>query len=96
MHAVNEYNACMKRKREMQYTVRGVPSRVDEALRKRARQQEKSLNEVTLDALASAVGLGEERPLYHDLDALAGTWVSDPEFDRAIEMQDQVEPAAWK
>lgn len=96
MHAVNEYNACMKRKRAMQYTVRGVPSRVDEALRKRARQQEKSLNEVTLDALVSAVGLAEERLLYHDLDALAGTWVSDPEFDQAIEMQDQVEPAAWK
>ncbi len=54
------------------------------------------MNEVTLDALVSAVGLAEERPLYHDLDALAGTWVSDPEFDQAIEMQDQVEPAAWK
>ncbi|MGI8785219.1 MAG: hypothetical protein ACR2L2_16395 [Acidobacteriota bacterium] len=86
----------MKRKRDRQYTVRGVTSRVDEALRKRAQQQEKSLNEVTLEALASAVGLAEERPLYHDLDGLAETWVSDPEFDQAIEMQDQVDPAAWK
>lgn len=86
----------MKRKRDRQYTVRGVTSRVDEALRKRARQQDKSLNEVTLEALASAVGLAEERPLYHDLDALAGTWVSDAEFDQAIEVQDQVDPAAWK
>lgn len=29
--------------------------------------------------------------MYHDLDALAGTWVEDPDFDAAIELQEIIE-----
>jgi hypothetical protein len=64
---------------------------VDRALRQKSKQSGKSLNAVALDALAKGLGLSEKRPVYHDLDELAGTWVEDPAFDAAIAAQDQVE-----
>ena len=79
-----------------QYTVRGVPDRVDEALRRRARDEGKSLNQVTVEALAAAAGIGETEVRYHDLDSLAGTWLADPEFDAALEEQNQIDPELWK
>ena len=51
---------------------------------------------MALRALERGLGLAEEQPRYHDLDDLAGTWVDDPEFDRAIEAMDQVDPELWR
>jgi plasmid stability protein len=36
----------------MQYTIRGIPERLDTVLRERARAEGKSLNAIALDALA--------------------------------------------
>jgi len=55
-----------------------------------------SLNQVAVEALTLAAGLAEERPTYHDLDHLAGTWVDDPEFDAAVQAQDQVDAELWR
>ena len=80
----------------MQYTIRKVPEAVDRALRKRAREANKSLNDTALEALTLGVGIdggGEIR--YHDLDKLAGTWVEDPAFDRAVEEMDRIDPGMW-
>ena len=79
-----------------QYTVRGVPDRVDAALRRKARDEGKSLNQVTIEALAAAAGVAEKPVLYHDLDTLAGTWQADPEFDAAVEEQKQIDRDLWK
>jgi hypothetical protein len=79
-----------------QYTVRGVPDRVDAALRRRAREEGKSLNQVTVEALEAASGVAETPVLYHDLDSLAGSWRDDPEFDASLEAQDQVDPQVWQ
>ena len=81
---------------EKQYTVRGVPDRVDEALRRRAKEEGKSLNQVTVEALAAASGVAEAPVRYHDLDSLSGTWQVDPEFDDALAAQDQVDPDVWQ
>lgn len=35
-------------------------------------------------------------PVHHDLDDLAGTWVSDPAFDEAISAQRQIDADMWK
>ena len=78
-----------------QYTIRRVPPRLDQELRRKAREEQRSLNEMALRALERGLGLAEEQPRYHDLDDLAGTWVDDPEFDRAIEAMDQVDPG-WR
>ncbi len=79
-----------------QYTIRQVPKRLDAALRLAARRQGKSLNEITLDVLSQGLGMAGEPIRYHDLDALAGSWIDDPDFDKAIEAQDQIDSAVWK
>ncbi len=80
----------------MQYTIRNVPTRVDRALRKRARDERKSLNRIALDVMEKGLGLADQPARYHDLDELAGKWVEDPEFDRAIEEMDEIDPELWK
>ena len=90
------YTVGMKRKHNVQYTVRGIPPRLDKLVRRRARREGKSLNQIALEALQALVGLGRERIRYHDLDSLAGSWVEDPEFEEAIRAQDQVDLAIWQ
>jgi hypothetical protein len=45
----------------MQYTIRGIPVAVDNALRERARLAGKSLNEAAVDALAEGSGMAGSR-----------------------------------
>ena len=81
----------------LQYTVRNIPAHVDGALRRRAGEERKSLNEVLRDALIREAGVVEPSTrLYTDLDALAGTWVDDPGFDETIRAQDQVDVSLWR
>jgi hypothetical protein len=80
----------------MQYTLRNVPQAVDEALRRRAREEGKSLNDVALEALCEGVGLGPQRLRRRDLSDLAGSWKPDAEFKKAIAAQDQIDEDLWK
>ena len=79
-----------------QYTVRGIPDRVDKLARRRAKATHKSLNTVLVEALSQGLGAGEEKTVYHDLDSLAGTWVHDPAFDAAMEAFESVDEDMWK
>ena len=80
----------------MQYTIRGIPPAVDEALRKRAKSSGKSLNEAAIDALAEGVGLPETRRKRRDLSDIVGTWVEDKDFDDAIADQNRIDDDLWK
>ena len=80
----------------MQYTIRNVPKSVDQALRKRAREEGKSLNEAVVEVLKKALLAGGERVRHHDLDFMIGTWVEDPQFDKAIAEQRRIDPEDWK
>ena len=84
------YNSCM------QYTIRNVPEAMDAMLRTRAKREGKSLNEVVLEALASALGFGRVPARRRDLSDVAGTWKEDPEFDRAIEDQKTIDEDLWR
>lgn len=84
------YNLCM------QYTIRNVPNSLDAALRRRAREQGKSLNEVAIEALARGAGVTEERCRQRDLHDIVGTWHSDRAFDRALEAQDKIDKELWQ
>lgn len=80
----------------VQYTLRQIPRELDAALRRKAKREGKSLNQVALEALTRGAGT-EQAPLkFHDLDFAIGTWVDDPEFDKIIEEQDQIDPEMWK
>lgn len=80
----------------MQYTVRNIPDALDAELRERAREQKKSLNEVTVETLARGLGLSKEKVRYRDLSDVAGSWKEDPAFDQAIADQDVIDPELWK
>jgi hypothetical protein len=83
----------MPAKSAVQYTIRGVPREVDRELRRRARDQKVSLNQLLVDELRSVAGTPRK---YRSLEGIAGTWKEDPEFDRALEEQRQIDTDLWK
>ena len=88
--ACNAYNICM------QYTIRNVPDALDEALRRAAREQGKSLNEMAIEALARGAGVTGERSRQRKLNDIAGTWRKDPAFESALDSQDTIDEEMWK
>jgi hypothetical protein len=80
----------------MQYTIRNVPAVLDQTLRRCARERGKSLNEVTIEALARGAGVTDERDRQRDLSDVAGTWRKDPAFDSAVAAQDTIDEEMWK
>jgi plasmid stability protein len=90
MQAPYAYVACM------QYTLRNIPPAVDEALRQRARDEGRSLNEVAIDALTRALGLADAPVRHRDLGDVAGTWEDDPAIDDALEDQRRIDPELWR
>ena len=90
LHADHAYNECM------QYTLRNVPPNIDQAVRERARAEGKSLNEVVLDALRSALGLSGGAGRQRDLADIAATWVDDPAAEAALWDQRKIDPDMWR
>ena len=86
----------MKSNTKKQYTVRGVPSHLDKALRQRAKEEGKSLNEVLLNSLHVTAGELSQPFSYHDLDGLVGTWKEDPLFDEYLAAQNQIDEDLWR
>jgi hypothetical protein len=77
---ISVYNVGMN---DTQYTIRSVPPKVDQALRKHARKTGKSLNEVALEALAKGTGVTQEAT-FDDLDWFIGGQSLDAKsFDEA-------------
>ena len=89
-YACIAYNGCM------QYTIRKVPNSLDAALRRRAHEQGKSLNEVAIEALVRGAGVSGERCRQRDLRDIAGTWHNDRAFERALAAQDTVDKELWQ
>jgi hypothetical protein len=80
---------------EVQYTVRGIPREVDQALRRRARQRGISLNRLLVEEI-SAAGGGTQDRRYRSLKDLGGCWQDDPEFDRILAEQRRIDRKLWK
>ncbi len=93
---MHDFFACSAYNRCMQYTIRNVPSRLDDALRQAAREQGKSLNEVAIDALARGAGVTGECGRQRDLGDVAGTWRQDRAFDNAVAAQDTIDEEMWR
>ena len=79
----------------MQYTIRNVPDYLDLALRRAARAQDKSLNEVAIEALTRGAGLSDQPRRQRDLGDLAGSWRDDPAFEAALAAQDTIDRELW-
>jgi hypothetical protein len=80
----------------MQYTIRGIPPTVDQALRARARAAGKSLNQAAVAALAEGTGVSEGPRRRRDLGDIARTWRADKALASALAAQDRVDPDLWR
>ena len=80
----------------MQYTIRGIPAAVDNAVRERARVAGKSLNEAAVDALTEGAGMAGAPRKRRDLGDIAGTWKADKALDAALGAQDRVDEDLWR
>lgn len=79
----------------MQYTIRGIPAMVDQALRERARATGKSLNQAAVDALAEGAGTTGVARRRRNLSDIAGTWKADKATETALADQDRVDEELW-
>jgi hypothetical protein len=80
----------------MQYTLRNIPAVLDRMLRRKAREQGASLNDVALEALARGAGVTGEAVRHRKLRDLAGRWEEDSKFDAALRDQDVVDGRLWR
>ena len=89
-------SACIAYTHCMQYTIRGIPPTLDNALRERARAAGKSLNETAVEALAEGAGMGGTRKRRRNLSDISGTWKADKAVEAALLAQDRVDKALWR
>ena len=80
----------------MQYTLRNVPKEIDRALRERARRENRSLNEVAIEALFVALGLADQPVKYRDVGDIVGTWRDDPVTEGALADQRRIDEHLWR
>ena len=80
---------------KVQYTIRGVPRDVDQTLRRKAHQRKISLNRLLVEELTNAAGCPSGQT-YRSLKSIAGRWKEDPEFDRILEEQRQIDWGLWR
>jgi len=83
----------VKQARSVQYTVRGVPPEVDRALRRKAAQCKRSLNQIIVEELTAVTTGPRKRADFHDV---AGQWTPDPAFDEILASQRQIDADRWK
>ena len=80
----------------MQYTLRRIPKQVDAALRRRARRERKTLNQVTIEALTEGLGLLEEPKKRRSVQDLVGARRKDPDLEAALDEQRRIDPELWR
>ena len=86
----------MKATPAIQYTLRQIPPALDEALRRKSRQDGKSINQTAIEVLHTGLALKGESIIHRDLDFMVGSWVEDASFEEAIRSQDRVDPKLWR
>ena len=99
MHADAKYDA--RRFILKAITLRKVPGEVAGKIEKKARESHVSLNKAVIQILEEGLGMGpgaKKKPLYHDLDHLAGSW-SKPAADRfqkRLTGSRRIDPELWR
>lgn len=86
----------MKEKKDsIQYTIRSIPQKVNDAIRAYSEREGCSLNQAVLNALSKGAGTSDQPVIHHDLDFMAGTWIRDEHCDRALEEFDRIDEEMW-
>lgn len=81
-------------------TVRGIDATLAEELKKTAKKEGKSVNQLVLDSIKRRLGVADERKftiVYHDMDHLFGKW-SQKEFEKIqgkIDAERKIDKELW-
>ncbi len=84
------------KKNTKQYTIRNIPIRVDQILRRRAKETGKSFNQVALEALVT--GSGDSLKPKRDFSDVIGS-LSEKDaakMEKEISLQRQIDEDLWK
>lgn len=82
-------------------TLRNLSPELTRIIRRRATEQRTSITKAVTGLLEEATGIrptNSRRVLYHDLDALAGTWTNEDAtaFEENLGRLRQVDPELWE
>jgi hypothetical protein len=81
-------------------TLRKLPPEVSKVVQRRARERGTSINKAVISLLEEAAGIRRRggSALYHDLDALAGSWTKEEAatFEEVLRKQRRVDPELWQ
>ena len=75
----------------MQYTLRGIPEALDEAIRRRAREEGKSLNEVVIKVLSECLEVSGGKTPRRDLTDVVGSWKREAAVEAALRAQRRID-----
>lgn len=81
------------------FNLRGVTSEVMATLKKEAKKQNTSVNYLIIKLIENGIGYSHaaKRPIYHDLDKLAGTWSAKDvkEFEKNTKDFEKIDQDLW-
>jgi hypothetical protein len=79
-------------------TIRHVPPELARALEEEKRRRGASLNRTVLDLLAQALGLTRPGRRSNGLARFSGRWTQEEfeEFEKAVELTEQIDPELWR
>lgn len=79
-------------------TIRNVPAQLARALQREKRRRGQSLNQIVLDLLKQALGIGPGARRSNGLAELAGTWSAEEQecFERAVAPTEQIDEELWR
>jgi hypothetical protein len=80
-------------------TLRKLPPEVAKMIRAKAEEDRTSLNRAVIRLLEEVAGtVRRKKPLYHELDHLAGSWNEEEAkaFEEALESQRTIDEDLWK
>jgi hypothetical protein len=79
-------------------TVRGLPAGLAKALQEEKRQRGVSLNQVVIDVLSDALGVGGRTPFDNGLGELAGGWskAEHEAFEKAVACFEEIDEDMWR
>ncbi len=77
--------------------LRGVPSEVMTFLKQEAKRMHTSVNALILKLIERGVGFTCEKPTFHDLDHLAGSWSASEEktFKKNTQYFEKIDEELW-
>ncbi len=82
-------------------TLRNMPPELSRIIQKKAKEQGTSINKTVIALLKEYTGIQEKKtakPLYDDLEHLAGSWSKEDaiKFDQTLAKQRKIDPSLWK